>query len=671
MGRKNRQIKTPRKESSDAVLVSKAMDLFGQGAVTQAISLLSGEVNRGGNQAKLWYALGYIYQGAGRDEDALHSYKEALAAEPSLAEAWNNLGLLYAKRGRRAEAENAFKQALQHSAGMHDASINLGRLLVEQGRAKEAVTIYQTALTSSDKPAQLCYALAVAYRAVNRPGQAIVYLEEALSLAPDYSPGHNLMGVVLMDMGMAEEALSHFHKAIEITPDDDGPRTNLAGLLQSLGRFQEAYEQAREAVALAPEKPLIHSNLLFLMNYQEALSRDEIYAEQRRWNERHALPVLQKSVRPETELTRDKKLRIGYVSPDFRFHPVCFFITPILSGFDRSHFEVFCYSNVSRPDQQTEKMKEWATGWRDICGVPDEEVAQWIRDDRIDILVDLAGHSGDNRLLVFAHKAAPVQITFLGNPDGTGMDAMDYRITDSWCDPVGLTECFHAEKLLRLPGNFFCYAPPSPAPDIGPLPCRQNGYVTFGSFNNFSKISENLLGIWSEIMQGVPESRLVFQAKPLTDKGKVLELKRFFESRGVAGDRILAKGNTSISEHLKLVTQVDIALDSFPWNGHTTTCHTLWMGVPVVSMAGERGISRMGLSILGGLGLERFVACNVSDYVKTAVDLSGNPGVLENFRKNIRSEILNSSWGNSLTYNETLENLFRDVWIKYCVEHQG
>ncbi|MCP3178436.1 tetratricopeptide repeat protein [Desulfuromonas sp. KJ2020] len=666
MGKKIRNNRYPAERQSADSLIEQAMSLFRHGRVVAAVEILEKGLRQQPGQAQLWFALGCVCQGGARFEEAIRAYREALRVNPALVEAWNNLGTLYAHQALRAEAEECFNAALQHRPGMHDASINLGRILVEQGRAREAIAIYQAALAGSPKPAEILYALAVAFRNANRVGQAMVHLEESLAQAPDYADAHNLMGVLLMDMGMAEDSRIHFEKAIALNPRDDGPWTNLACLLQSLGRYREAYSMARTAVDLAPQKPLIHSNLLFLSNYQDSLGREEIFAEQRRWNERHALPLTRAGEPPVTEKNPDKKLRIGYVSPDFRFHPVCFFITPILAGFDRERFEVTCYSNVLQPDEQTEALRGLASRWRDICGVPDDEVVRWIREDKIDILVDLAGHSGDNRLLVFARKPAPIQVTFLGNPDGTGMDAMDYRITDAWCDPVGLTEPFHREELIRLPGNFFCYAPPSPALDIAPLPWRSNGYVTFGSFNNFSKISNKLLETWCTILHAVPDSRLFFQGKPMSDHVKVSELKTFFERRGIHGERIHVRGNTSFQEHMNLLSQVDIALDTFPWNGHTTTCHTLWMGVPVVALEGERGISRMGMSILCGLGEERLVARTVEEYVSKAVALAETPEALSHFRMNIRAQILNSPWGKQEQYNANLDAVYRDLWRKYC-----
>jgi predicted O-linked N-acetylglucosamine transferase (SPINDLY family) len=340
-----------------------------------------------------------------------------------------------------------------------------------------------------------------------------------------------------------------------------------------------------------------------------------------------------------TPASEDRPLRIGYISPDFRRHPVAIFLEPLLRHHDHSRFTIACYANVDRPDDTTARLKPLADIWRDIAGRSDDEVAEQIRADKIDILIDLAGHTVDNRLLVLARKPAPIQATWLGYPNTTGLAAIDYRITDLWSDPIG-AEPFYAEKLVRLPDAFFVYQPPEQDEPVSPLPMIGNGFVTFGSFNNVTKITPGIGRLWSEILRKTPGAKLLIAGVPPDAQARLLS---FIVGPHVLADRIAFPQTQGFEEFLGLHHRVDIALDAFPYTGHTTTCNCLWMGVPVVSLAGPTAVSRVGVSIMANLGLlDQWVAAKEEDYVRLAIGWAAEPNDLSALRMGLRDKLSRS-----------------------------
>jgi predicted O-linked N-acetylglucosamine transferase (SPINDLY family) len=362
----------------------------------------------------------------------------------------------------------------------------------------------------------------------------------------------------------------------------------------------------------------------------------------------------------------ERRLKIGYVSPDFRTHSVAYFFEGLLRWHDNKVVETFCYALTPHKDETTERLQQQASVWRDVSTLDDAALVKQARADGIDILVDLAGHTARNRLTVFAARAAPVQMTYLGYPSTTGLSRMDYRLTDERADPPG-EEAFHSERLVRLPGCFLCYQPPLRSPSVAGAPMVHNGYITFGSFNNLAKINANVVALWSEILQAVPGSRLLIKNPSLTDGVTAERYRAMFDTHGISSDRTELLGLVPDPQaHLDTYRRIDIALDTFPYNGTTTTCEALYMGVPVITLAGQAHAGRVGLSILGNLGLDELIARSPDDYVSCAASLATNQERICDLRNTLRERLLTSAICDADSFARKVEQAFRQIWHDWC-----
>jgi protein O-GlcNAc transferase len=485
-----------------------------------------------------------------------------------------------------------------------------------------------------------------------------------LRLEPTYGAAYHHLAVLYNELRQPDAALECALKGLELEPDSATLCDNLAFALHTQGRGEEALVWYRKAVALNPSESKCYSNLLYSLNYIPGIDAASLFAEHRAWAERHAQPLTALAPPHANDPAPDRRLRIGYVSAHFCRHAVNHFTQPMLSSHDHRRFEIFCYSDVLGGDDVTARLKAAADQWRDVAHKTDEQLAQMVREDRIDILVDLAGHIGGNRLLVFARKPAPVQVTYIGYQNTTGMSAMDYRLTDERADPPGTTDAFYTEQLIRLPRSFFCYQPPDEAPPITPLPARQAGRVTFGSFNSFNKVTPQAITAWLRILRRVPRSELLV----LASRGGYVERKfqEIAPKHAVDPQRVKVCGRRSKGEYLKLIQQVDIALDPFPFVGHTTTCDSIWMGVPVVMLEGQTYASRFGGSVLVNVGLEDLIATTVDQYVDLAVRLAKDLDRLDKLRAELRPRMADSPLLDFKGFTRNVEQAYRQMWLKWC-----
>ena len=493
------------------------------------------------------------------------AYRKALVLNPNFAEAHSNLGVVLTELGRLEEATAACHKALELKPDLAEAYNNLGNAFKDQGKLKEAVTAYR----------------------------------KALELKPNYPAAHASLGNMFKNQGKLKEAVAAYRKALELKPDYAEAYNNLGNVFKDQGKLEEAVAAYRRALELKPNFAAAHNNLIFGMNYDMRFTKQDIFAESRRWNNVFAMPNISHERTHANNRDPERRLRVGYVSPDFREHSVSYFFGPLITEHDRRSFEVFCYAEVATPDDKTAQFCKLADGWRTTVGMADSAIAERIRDDGIDILVDLAGHTANNRLLVFAERPAPVQVTWLGYPNTTGLSTMDYRLTDAIADPEGDAGTLYTETLVRLPRGFLCFAPAAHAPDIGEPPALAAGHVTFGSFNYLAKVTEEVVEIWANILNHVPRSRMLMKSHPLVDEETRNRYRDMFGAHGIETGRIeLHSRVASKSGHLGAYGRVDVGLDTFPYNGTTTTCEALWMGVPVITLCGDRHASRVGTSIL-------------------------------------------------------------------------
>ncbi len=472
------------------------------------------------------------------------------------------------------------------------------------------------------------------------------------------------MGQTFRKQGNYKEAKAAHQKALSIQPDNSEAYKNIAAICSLIGEINESLANYRKALLISPDFQEAHSGLLFTMNYEPDIIQQDIYNESLLWGAR-----LEKELKNSGTIIRNsadtgRRLKVGYVSADFRRHSLSYFFEPLLKAHDRDFVEIFCYSNLHTPDDVTARLQQYAGHWRHIAGKNDDQVAEQIINDEIDILVDLSGHTAGNRLMVFARKPAPVQLTWLGYVNTTGLHAIDYHIVDSVAVPDG-EEKYYTEQMVRLPTGFVCFNPPANAPEVQQSPITSNDTVTFGSVNNLIKINPEVIALWSEILTRRENSRLLFQAKPFGDHFVRDRYAKLFEEQGIAVGRVEFVPSLSAREFLKLHNRIDIALDPFPFNGITTTCNTLWMGVPVITLMGERYCSRMAASALKRLGLDELIANTKDEYVTKAIELAANAERLNELRMGMRDRMLASPLCDAKGFTQTIEEAYADIWQQY------
>ncbi len=498
---------------------------------------------------------------------------------------------------------------------------------------------------------------------------AISLSERALVDFPSNPDANYLAGVVSYARGEWDIAVEYLKKAIRLGGERPAYLKDYGSFLASVGRHIEGLAVLRRALELAPDSVRVHSNLLFVISCCDQVTPEEVYAAHLHFGETVADPLL--SFVPPHANTREagRILTIGYVSGDFRDHAVRYFIEPILEGHDRTRFRIACYSNSAKSDEVSRSLRGYADLWRDISGLSDEAAARQIRADGVDILVDLSGHTSGNRLMMFARKPAPVQVTWFGNVQTTGMRAIDWRITDARLDPEKTTEHINRERLARLPGSYACFRPHPGSPDVAPLPALKDGAkgrITFGSFNSGHKINDAVTALWSRLINGIPGARLLLAV----EHGDLPDIRRAvaarFEAQGIASEQIDIIGRKPVLSFLESFNSVDVMLDPFPQNGGITSLHALWMGVPFISMAGSAPIGRIGVSLLGQIGLDAFIARDEADYVRIGKRCAGNLHELAALRVGLRARMQACSLMNERSFMIDLESAYRQMWRDWC-----
>ena len=556
-----------------------------------------------------------------------------------------------------ARAEDYCRQALALDPKLAVAHFNLGIALRSQKKLLEACQSFKRATELLANYGEAMDALAHAYISLCDWPAAVRVLGEIVSIWPSKVEALSNLGSVYQDMGRIEDAIAAYEGALKINPRLAGTLSNLGNAYLGRGDFDQAERSYRQCLAANPESFRVRSNFLMLLNYLPDADAAKVFEEHLEWGRvAHTRIPLMDTVHPVHPMEESqRRLRLAYLSSDFREHSVASFIGPVLQHHDRSRFEVFCYSDLPVPDETTRRLMGDVEVWRDIAEMSDAETARLIREDRIDILIDLAGHTGNNRLGIFAAKPAPVQMTWLGYPNTTGLSTIDYRITDGIADPAG-EEVYYSEALLHLDGCFLCYQPDPNTPDVAPLPASVTGHVTFGSFNNFSKINPGVLQLWSEVLKQVPGSRLLIKCPALTDDTVRERVSAALQALGIGAERVDLMGHTRTrQEHLALYERVDIALDTFPYNGTTTTCEALWMGVPVLSLAGQRHAGRVGASLLRAAGLADWLAESPEAFVAIARRRASDIGALATLRASLRQQVEASPLCDAESFTHRLE----------------
>lgn len=567
---------------------------------------------------------------------ALSAYQQAFDLNPGNIEAETGVAVGLVNVGRYGEAVphlEALMDRLPDSAALR---IMLAEALHKSGRSDEAVSHLQKLLTWMPDNIEAKVDLGRILLERENYSEANAYLAAALASDPLNVKALSYMGLMMIKFCQYDDALTVLLKAYSQSPHDVLVLNNLGRVSKMMGRHIEALEWYRKALEYEPDNVVVIGNYLFALNYCDGLDPEFVAAEHFR-----LAPLYAENIKPfgdELQTRADTSvLRIGFVSGDLYTHSVAYFFEPVLQHLDRQSFKVFCYSLGSTMDATTGRLKALNNTWRDMSSSSPEVLAGQIRQDRIDILVDLSGHTADNRLSAFAGRSAPLQISWIGYPNTSGLSQMDYYITDSVCDPPGMTEHLYSERLWRLPRVFCCYLPPMEFPAITSAPFLANGHVTFGSFNNFAKVTARQIRLWANILKAVPESRLYLKSMALGDTSVKQDVLAKFKAEGVGADRIDMRVVTRTPlEHLQEYAKVDIAFDTFPYHGTTTTCEALWMGTPVISMAGVTHVSRVGVSLLQSVGCHELIASSPEEYIEKAVALAGDRQRLVAMRGKLR-----------------------------------
>lgn len=616
--------------------------------------------------------LGNVFLERGETGRAEVAYRDALEVSPNYVEALNNLGLALNKRGQYAEAERECRKAIQLRPDFAGAISNLGNILFNQGRVGEAVRYYRQALDLEPGLAEAHINLAIA---LNEPAHlvgAIEYYEKILERSSDSLLALIRLGQAYQAMGNWSEAQGKLARALELRPNAQDALAMMGNNCAYQAFYGEALSYYRKALDQGPNSG-IHSSYLFDMLYDPEISGERLRQEHLQWAELYGAGALKGApVHHENSPEPMRRLRIGYVSGDFCRHSVAYFIEPVITHHQRDQVEVYCYSNVINPDHVTDRIRQATDVWRDVALISNEELCQLIRQDKIDILVDLSGHTSRNRILVFAQKPAPVQVTHLGYPCTTGLRAIDYRIADAVTDRPGIAESDFVEELVRLPGTFLNYQPSSEAPEVGPLPAMEKGYITFGSFNSLIKVNKVVVRLWASILHAIPNSRLMLKGYAFSSQQTRDSFTDMFGQNGIGPERlVLVDWNSTVGGHLDLYNEIDIGLDPFPYNGTTTTCEALWMGVPVISLAGDKHVSRVGASLMGAVGLCDLVADSPEAYVAIAVGLATDTGRLNRLRTLLRDMMRQSALLDTPGYVKKLETAYRWMWQAWCSSQSG
>lgn len=597
------------------------------GRVAEAEAALQQAYTAMPGQAAPSVQLGVLYHTQGQAEKAITFYRQAVALQPGAIEAWNNLGMLLQERRQYAEAESCFRKVLAVIPRLEQTEANLGAVLQLQGKFPESLAVLERAYAQFPQSALVC----------------------------------NNLGFTHLAMKNAHGAEAAFRQAIALNGRVALYFRNLGAALLLQGRLEASIKAQRQALELEPQNATAFSNLLLTLHYLPGMTSAQLLAEHQQFAARLEPPLKASWIPPENGRDPDRHLRIGYVSGDFCDHAVAFFIEPVLIAHDRTQVEIFCYYNQTRVDAVTQRLRRRVENWRDVAGLSDEQLAAQIRADAIDILVDLSGHTAENRLLTFMRRPAPVQMTWLGYPGTTGLAAsMDYRLTDASWDPPG--EAVFSERTLYLP-RWAAWQPPMDAPAVSFPVAREAGNVTFACLNNPVKINAEVLAAWASLMQALPAARLLLGN--ISEGAEADLMRERLEAAGIASARVELRPRVPLATFLAWHADIDVALDPFPFPGGLTTYHALWMGVPVVTLRGATSVARQGAAILGATGLDdACIAHTADEYVSKAVALALDADRRAALRGSLRDRM--AVWTDGPAQARALEGAYREAWRHWC-----
>ncbi len=641
------------------MLAKKALELHQKGNYAEAEKVYRELLASYPNDARTLSLFGVMLFQIGRAEEGLPLARRAAQLNQGFL---TNLANILQSTGKLSEAQQAYEQAMNYSPNDPVLLSNYSDLCREIGKFEHGVLLAQRAVQIDPKAASAWAHLGNSLKGLGRLEEAEAAHRHAINLQPNHPVFNNNLSAVLLNLARSSEAFTHAHIATFADPKDAVAQINFSTAAKNVGALHIALEAARKAVELQPGNFGIVSNYLVLLNYHPALSADLIACEHRLWGKHLVSSLGTSQTIFDNNRSADRKLRIGYVSPDFREHPVARAVLPLLENHDHSQFEVFGYNDSETSDEMTAHIRTLCDHWVDFKAIDHADFAQRVRDDKIDILVDLALHTAGNRMIDFARKPAPVQVSYAGYPATTGLPTIDYRITDNHLDPIGETENLNTEKLIRLKNSFWCYTPDDSV-SVNDLPATTKNYITFGSLNNPSKHGPASLELFARVLDAVPNSQLaILVYDPGDDPGRFID--QLIKNR-ISPQRVRAFSRRDRADYLKLYHDIDIALDPLPYNGHMTSCDALWMGVPVVSLRGKTSVGRGGASLLNCLGMTDLLAQTEDEYVEITVELAKDRQRLREMRKTLRPRMRTSPLCDGKSLAREIEKHYRWMWHQY------
>jgi len=656
-------------ENHEAALES-AKSLFQLGNLDEAGKLLLSVLATTPEHDAALALLAGVAHAKGQFQKAVTLMRQAASINPSVPGYHSNLGNLHKLLNNDGEALRCFDKVVALQPTNLQAVLQLADCCERTGKTQEAIDCYTKALSLNSGVAEIHCALACVYLKNKQFKMAVTAFKTACALRPEYGEANHGLGDALRITGYFSEAISYYERALSNhgSLDIASIYSNIGTCRQYLGDIEGAINAFEDAVCSSPGRYELYTNLLMALNYSSDRSPEEVFQAHKQFERGYVGEYAGGLSDFADKCESERALKIGYVSSNFCDHSVAHFIVPVLECHDRKNFEIYAYHNNTQNDSVTRRIREMTSNWKVVATLSDAELFEMICADGIDILVDLNGHTADNRLLVFARKPAPVQVSWIGYPNTTGLSAMDYRITDALVDPPGETDDLYTERLIRMPDIFSCYKPSAPCPELVAAPVLEKGYVTFGSFNNFAKITPQVLDLWCELLKKSESAHLLLKDKLFQSAEIRRKVTDIFQQTGIAGNRIeLFSQDASKYEHLARYAQIDIALDPFPYNGTTTTCEALWMGVPVITLTGAAHAGRVGTSQMTSVGLGEFVAQSPERYLEIAAELSENWEYLQQIRSTMRERLIASPLLRADVFTRNLEVAYRDAWHEYCL----
>ena len=649
------------KKDPESIELKFILELLNSNKFLDAKKEIDKKIIKFPNSSILYNILGAILAGQNQLEEAVKNYKKSIKINPEYAAVYNNLGIALQKLNKTTEAIENYRKAISLKNNFSEALNNLGNAILNRNKPKDALAYFKQALEIKSDYADAYYNIGIAYDKLGKRKEALDNFLKAIKIKPKYAEVYTNIGLLFLDKIEYEKSLENFEKSIELKPDYEKAYNNLGNLFNSIGRFDEATEKYHKAIKIKSDYALAYSNLLFNLNYKTNFDPNIYLSEAKKFS---------LNCKPDKKINfnfiyekKPKKLKIGFISADFGNHPGGYFTLSTLRELRKKDLELVAYSTFDRNDEFVHHFRTLFSKWNSIEGMGDEEVAQQIVNDGIHILLDLQGHSSKNRLPIFFYKAAPIQATWLGQ-GSSGITEIDYFIGSSHITPKK-EEKDYVEKIIRLPEISQCFTPPDFNLKIDSLPALKNNFITFGCLNKFSKMNDEVIALWSKILLSIPKSKLLLKSREFKNKEVIKSNLEKFKKHNIHEDRLIIMGHSKTrKEVLETFNKIDIALDPFPFQGNTSTCEAVWMGVPVITLKGNRYLFHFGESINSNLNMNSWIAYNKDDYVKKAIKFSSDLNKLKEIRINLREKASRSPVFDAERFSRYFCEMLWSMWDK-------